>query len=199
MNNDVKNKLIDFYRKSLEEYGTNDARSVHWSDEHSQEVRFDALVKIADLTDASILDVGSGLGDLYKYFITRMISVNYSGIDIMPEFVDRSRERFAEGNFMCGDAETLDNDYDYILASGALSFMVPEGKEHYCKMIKRMYEHSKKGLAFNMLNEEVHPSDDTYLSYNINEVVGYCKTLSPHVEVVTGYLPWDFTIYMYKK
>ncbi|MFA5997446.1 MAG: class I SAM-dependent methyltransferase [Candidatus Paceibacterota bacterium] len=198
MNIDDKKKITAFYEDVYAKYGT-DARSVHWADEHNQLVRFETLSKIANLSGKSVLDVGCGLGDLYKYFVSHSIPVDYSGIDIVPTFIDRARERFPDGRFLCGDAETLNTEYDYVLASGVLSFVIPNDKEHYFAMIKKMFDHAKEGLAFNMLNETAHPSDDTYLSYNIDEVAKYCKTLSPRVVVVSDYLPWDFTVYMYKE
>lgn len=198
MNHDDKKRIVDFYKNAFAQYG-NDARSVHWADEKNQVLRFEILSKVAPLSDKSILDVGCGLGDLYKFFITRAVPVDYSGIDIVPDFIDRARERFPDAKFLCGDVETLEMSYDYIIASGALSFAIPGGKKHYFEMIKKMYDHANEGLAFNMLNEAAHPSDDTYLSYNVDEVVAFCKTLSPRVVVVSDYLPWDFTVYMYKK
>lgn len=197
MNRNDQKRLTDFYKKAFEQYG-NDPRSVHWGDEHNQEIRFEMLNNIAKLNNKSILDVGCGLGDMYKFFISRSIPVEYYGIDIVPAFIDRARERFPDAKFFCGDAETLDKEYDYIIASGVLSFVVINSKEYYFGMIKKMFEHAREGLAFNMLNEIYHPADDTYFAYNIDEVVAYCKTLSTRVVLVDDYLPWDFTIYMYK-
>jgi cyclopropane fatty-acyl-phospholipid synthase-like methyltransferase len=198
MKHDDEKRLVDFYEKAFAEHG-NDARSVQWADEKNQIIRFAILEKIAPLEGKSVLDVGCGLGDLYKFFAARGIGVEYSGMDIVPAFVDRARERFPGAEFMCGDVETLNKEYDYILASGVLSFAMQGGKEYYFEMIKRLFSQAREGFAFNMLNESAHPSDDTYLAYNTEEVTAYCKTLSPRVIVMTGYLPWDFTVYMYKK
>jgi len=198
MNHEDKKRILGFYEKALAEFG-NDPRSVHWADAHTQEVRFEALSKIGPLENKYILDIGSGLGDLYKFFAARKISVDYSGIDIVPAFIEEARKRFPGAKFLCGDADTLNNDYDYVLASGVLSFAIPNAKEHYFGMIKTMFGHAKIGLAFNMLDAREHPSDDTFIAYDRDEVVRYCKSISPHVVVASNYLPWDFTIYMYKE
>lgn len=198
MNHDDKKRIVDFYENALAQYG-NDARSVHWADTHSQEIRFEILNKIAPLENKCVLDVGCGLGDLYKFFAAKKIAADYSGIDIVPAFIEKARMRFPGASFLCGDAETVQKNYDYIFASGVLSFAVSGGKEHYFEMIKLLFEHAKEGLAFNMLKAGEHVSNDTFITYDPQEVVNYCKTLSPHVELVEGYLPWDFTIYMYKK
>ncbi|MCK9344596.1 MAG: class I SAM-dependent methyltransferase [Candidatus Pacebacteria bacterium] len=198
MNHDDKKKILGFYEKALAEFG-NDPRSVHWADADTQAVRFEALAKMIPERNVSVLDVGCGLGDLYKFFASKSTPVDYVGIDIVPAFIERARERFPSALFLCGDAETLEGKYDYILASGVLSFAIPNAKAHYFNTIKTMYDHAKCGIAFNMLNELAHPSDDTFIAYDKDEVVRYCKTISPHVAVASNYLPWDFTIYMYKE
>lgn len=197
MNEDDKKRIFDFYEGALKRYGT-DPRSVHWAEEETQKVRFEILNNIADLRDKRILDVGCGLGDLYKFFITKEIHVDYTGIDIIPDFIARAQERFPDAVFKTTDIFSVNEQYDYVLASGALNFAVADSKEYYFSMIKKMFECSKNGLAFNMLNKAEHSNDETYSSYDIGEVVAYCKTLTDKVAVVTDYLPWDFTIYMCK-
>lgn len=192
-------RITTFYEETLAQYGDNDPRSVHWINADSQSVRFDVLCRVGDLEHASLLDVGCGLGDLYKYLLSKKIPVEYTGVDVVPALVSVCSIRFPEARFLCDDVVNIRDSYDYILASGALSFAVPQGKEYYFNIIKVMHEHARKGIAFNMLNRAAHVSDDTFLSYDVDEVVSFCKTLSPRVEVVQNYLPWDFTVYMYKE
>lgn len=197
MNSEDKKRILGFYEGALATYGT-DARSVHWASSEMQRVRFEVLNGVADLKGKRVLDVGCGLGDLCKFFISKEVPVDYAGIDIVPAFIDRARERFPDAVFDVADIFSVNEQYDYVLASGALNFMVGDSKPYYFSMIKKMFELSREGLAFNMLNKEGHPTDETFVSYDIEEVPAYCKTLSDHVVVVRDYLPWDFTIYMYR-
>jgi len=197
MNPNDTQRILDFYEDSFAKYG-NDARSVHWSGEISQTVRFEVLSNIAPLAGMSVLDVGCGLGDLYKFFITKQIPVEYTGIDIVPAFITRAQERFPDAHFELGDMSSLCEDYDYIFVSGAFNLTTTNSKEYYFTLIKNLFRHSKRGLAFNMLNSDTHQTDEIYVSYNIDEVTRYCKTLTDKVVVIDNYLPQDFTIYMYK-
>lgn len=198
MNQSDYKRILDFYEKSFSIYG-NDPRSVHWSNEQTQSMRFEILNKIADLNNKQILDLGCGLGDLYKFFIKKEIEVDYTGIDIVPAFIDQARVRFPDAHFILSNAETLKEEHDYILASGSFNLTVENAKSYYFTMIRNIFEHARVGFAFNLLNIKSHQSDDTYIAYDIDEVVTFCKTLTPNVVVVDDYLPWDFTIYMYKK
>lgn len=198
MNPSDHKRMLNFYENSFSIYG-NDPRSVHWSNEGSQSLRFEILNGIADLSNKKILDVGCGLGDMYKFFLKKEIDVDYTGIDIVPAFIDRARMRFPETQFILSNVENLTEEYDYILASGSFNFTVENAKTYYFSMMRNIWEHTRVGFAFNMLNIESHRSDDTYTAYDKNEVVTFCKTLTSHVVVVDDYLPWDFTIYLYKK
>lgn len=200
MNNDDQIRLVDFYEKSFLQYGSYDARSVHWASEGSQFLRFDILSRVGNLQHKKVLDIGCGLGDMYTFFLRKEIDVEYTGIDIVPTFIERARTRFPDACFIEGDMGTLTEDYDYIVASGAFTFAVKDAKEYYFKMIKNLFMHAKEGLAFNMLDIQFHTSDDAdYVAYDKEEVVAFCKTLSPHVVVVDDYLSWDFTVFVYKR
>lgn len=192
-------EILDFYEDSFAKYG-NDPRSVHWSGEISQIARFEVLSNIASLNEKRILDAGCGLGDLYKFFLSKKIPIEYMGVDIVPNFVELARERFPNARFMLGDMTSPEEEFDYVLASGAFT-IAADGidKNYYFKLIKNMFARAKYGFAFNMLNNATHKTDETYLSYDIDEVMSYCKTLTENVTIITDYLPQDFTVYMYKK
>jgi trans-aconitate methyltransferase len=198
MNPDDQKRILHYYQSALTEYGENDARSVHWSDQTGQQKRFLVLSQIADLNGRSVLDVGCGLGDLYKFFFSQNINADYTGIDIVPEFIVAARERFPNVQFEVKDISAETKTYDYVLASGVLSYKVADHKNYYFSLIKKMYDLSAKGLAFNMLNKDTHIDDATYAAYDINEIADYCKTFCDNVQIVVDYLPQDFTIYLYK-
>jgi hypothetical protein len=63
-----------------------------------------------------------------------------------------------------------------------------------------MYQHAKKGVAFNLLDNDYHryPTDHVLKSYNRYEILSFCLRLAHRAELVTGYLPDDFTIMLYK-
>lgn len=193
-----RNRLKKFYNDSLSAYGEHDPRGVHWQNQENQEKRFLVLSKIADLDGKSVLDVGCGFGDLYGFLIREGKSVDYSGIDIVPEFISAARRKYPLANFEEKDIFEVEAQYDFILASGALSFKIDNHHTYYQEMIKKMFEKAKMGLAFNMLDIGNHIDDTEFAAYDSKEIMSFCKTLTPKVEIITDYLPQDFTVYMYK-
>src|SRR5690606_26147041 len=139
-----------------------------------------------------------GMGELYKYLLQQEIPVEYTGIDIVPEFIASAKKRFPQTVFKVKDIFDLKQTHDYVLASGALSFKVADNANYYQDMIRHMYALANKAVAFNMLDKHVHVDDDTYAAYSPIEIADFCSTIAERVEVVVDYLPQDFTIYMYK-
>jgi cyclopropane fatty-acyl-phospholipid synthase-like methyltransferase len=198
MNQDDHKRIVDFYESSFSLYG-DDSRSVQWSNERTQNIRFEVLNGIADLNHKQVLDVGCGLADLYKFFLKKQIDVDYTGIDIVPAFIERAKVRFPDAHLILSNIESFKDTYDYILASGTFNVTVENASSYYFEMIRNLFECARKGFAFTMLDIQSHVSDDIYIAYDKNEVLTFCKTLTPYVVVKDEYLPWDFTIYMYKK
>jgi trans-aconitate methyltransferase len=194
-----KTRLRDYYIKSLKTYGINSAKALNWAGEESQLIRFQALTGVGDFDKKSILDVGSGLGDLYRFLNLSYRDFDYLGIDAVPELVEKAKIKYPEAKFLVFDIFNFESgSFDYVLSSGALSFKVPNHKEKYFEMIKKMFSLSKLGLAFNMLDAKGHIDDELFAAYDSKEVTEFCRTVPPKVELINTYSPQDFTIYMYK-
>jgi trans-aconitate methyltransferase len=194
-------RLLNYYRQALFQYGENDPRSVHWVTDFNQYERFQILLQVGNLNNATILDVGCGMGDFFPLLRQHFNNFIYTGIDIVPDFIDIAKERFPEATFLKTNILDLPEKkkFDYVFASGALSFKVKDNKNYYQEIIKKMFLLSNKTTAFNMLDNSCHIDDDTYAAYNQNDIMDFCKTLTSKVEILTGYLPQDFTVIMSKE
>ena len=69
-----------------------------------------------------ILDIGCGPADVLNY----LPAVNYTGLDVGPEYIDSARKRFgSKGRFLCGDVglATIEGEqgaFDLVLATGVI-------------------------------------------------------------------------------
>lgn len=197
MNREDRERMRKYYVDAFVTHGPN-VQSLHWSDVSNQEVRFENICSLADLNNSHVLDVGCGFADLYKYFLKRKIDVVYTGIDIMPEFVEEARRRYGSIDVSVLDMEKISDEYDYIIVSGAFNFASSEGILYYTRIISKLFNLSRKGLIFNLLDAKYHESNNIYLAYDKRDMITFAESLTPHVKTADGYLPWDFTIAMYK-
>ncbi|MFZ6011718.1 MAG: class I SAM-dependent methyltransferase [Bacteroidota bacterium] len=195
-----KARVMYYHRQSIQD--TQDpARQLGWTNLEAQQKRFEALCHFPQLDGKVVLDVGCGTGDLKVFLDERYRHVTYLGIDHLPEFVNRARQRFdgvANTFFMQADFITDGlPEVDYVFASGALSYQTNDMLFPYSILMK-LYSRARRGVAFNLLDDSNFVSSDWLKAYNRNEVFQFSQNLASRAELITGYLPDDFTILMFK-
>lgn len=212
MTNDFRqqNKTIsDFFAKNLAQYGPNSNLSVVWSSKENQLIRFQALSEIANLDNTSILDVGSGLSDLYFYLKnTKNINVRYTGIEISSSHVIEAKKKYPEVEIINADFlyHEFNKTYDYVLSSGAFNIEMPDHENYLKTVINKMYQLANLGVAFNLPSSYSNLVSENYqfesgiiIKYvDPSMIFHYCKSLTPYVTLRHDYLVHDFTVYMYK-
>lgn len=192
-------KNINFYSNLIEKYGV-DVKSLNWGSKQSQELRFKVLSQIGDMTNKSVLDVGCGLGDLYEYLTKNHIKCEYKGIDITPKMVQMAKKRFPGADFEVKNIleESFGQEYDYIFASGIFYLVEYEPFVFMQKMVTKMFELARIGVAFNSLSTWASRKENNEFYANPSEVLDFCKSLSTKVVINHSYHQADFTVFLYK-
>lgn len=197
----------EFYQSKFSKYGFS-PKSLLWKSKGAAHQRFRQFWSEIDFSNRSVLDVGCGFGELGKFLLKRYPGVDYTGIDIVPEFIDEAKRqviggRFDVADFMNpadGDA-VLGRKYDVVIASGVLNGNHPKNLQFREDAITRLFNLSSKVLAFNMLG--AHPQPKNEPNRNIwyadsIEILEFCLTLTRRVILRHHYNPKDFTMFMYK-
>lgn len=205
------NTIIKTYQKALQEH-PHGIKSYRWSYKKEQELRFAELLKVAgsrrNLVQRSILDVGCGRGDLYKYFINQRLQAQYTGIDLMPEFISEAKKHYPKAKFIEKDflKWQTNESYDYVIASGLLSVNLSgNNKEYLQASVKKMLNLAKQGIAFNFLTIFRTDKFKRWYYYDPGEIVDWCASLKPVKRLLfsMGYDPedkfGDATILLLKK
>jgi len=60
-----------------------------------------------------------------------------------------------------------------------------------------MFDKSKYGVAFNLLNKKYHIDDDRFIAYLLPEIYEFCSDLTEKIIIRQDYLKHDFTFYLY--
>jgi SAM-dependent methyltransferase len=167
----------------------------------SQALRFKYLVEKVDISDKSILDVGCGMGDLLPFLYAKADDFQYQGVDINPNFIEIAKKRYSGHQFDVIDpfAVDLKRKFDVVLTSGVMNHNVPGWLELRKQMIRRLFDMADEVLAFNMAGADHEIPDTPQIAYAlIPQIIDFCNTLSPKVELTAGYNPKDFAVTMYK-
>lgn len=205
---DTNNNYKDFTEKFYEvEEITDTFRDLQWGSSESQKIRFQYLTKLfeEDTKEISLLDVGCGLAHFYNYISeNNFVNVQYSGLDIQPNFIKFASKKFPECDFINKSLFELETKkkYDYVVASGTFNIVLPNtNMDDYLKQnIKKMYELCNKGIAFNLLttNTPSHDMESINACYNPIDILKLCFGFTNKVNLYHSYKINDFTIVMYK-
>lgn len=96
---DIENRK--FFKQTLATYGQK-IEALNWGSQQSQQRRFQVLADVGIRPGCSLLDVGCGLADFKYWLDAQGIEVQYSGLDITPEMIEKCRQRYPEQEFYCG-------------------------------------------------------------------------------------------------
>ena len=92
----IVNKSNKIYSKSALKFGL-DSKAVLYDNRERQYIRFDGIIKELDLKyNKSLLDVGCGNAELYKYLDSIGYKGTYTGYDINSHLIELAKQRFKD-------------------------------------------------------------------------------------------------------
>jgi len=192
----MNNSILNHYNTLFKKYGQN-AKGLGWLNGR-QSIRFGIIKEIGDLNNSTILDVGCGFGDFYTYLKFRKIKCKYSGIDINEDFIKIAKKINPDGHFMKKDIqkETNVKKHDWVVASGITNHGVKYS--HLKDMLKTMFAISKKGVMIDFISNYVDYKEREIFYTSPEKIFKFAKTLTQRVTLRHDYMPYEFSLYLYK-
>ena len=215
-------KLVEMmknhYSKTFDVYGAT-AKGVDWNDHNEMLFRYQKMMEVLNSdfekpeSVPTILDVGCGWGGLLAYCLRNGFEVGYTGIDVVESMIKYARKNFNNGKFVAGDVfeHNPRSKYDYVICNAImtqkLTASIPEMESFTNRLIVKMYDLCKYGIAFNLMSTRVNFMVDNLYYRNPLELLNFCLTeVSPRVKLDHGYSSlkrgkgkfYDYTVYIYK-
>ncbi len=197
----AKEYLVSFYSKNLALHGDR-PEALRWSPE-GQRIRYGVMLDaFPNISGKRVLDYGCGKGDLYGFIKRRGLDVSYTGIDINPELINLAIRKYPEARFIASDVEEtpLEEEFDIVFICGVFNNKVEGVEESMRNVLSALFEKTAETLAVNALSS--HARDKAVeLNYTSPEELSSFvrENLTPHVELIQGYLPEDFTLVLHKR
>lgn len=149
---------IAYYRGKLAEHGPG-AEGMDWKDFDTQRLRFEVIARYIDWSaKPSILDVGCGSGEFLAFCKAHQRDVEYLGLDVCPEMVAASVDRFGADSALVGTVEGLDSDqrsFDYVIASGTFNAKLDEDettwRQYFHNNVVAMYGLCRRATIVNTM------------------------------------------------
>ena len=198
----AKDEIVkDFFNKLVEKHGYS-PKSLAYSGEKSQKIKFNIVTEVGIEDNCSVLDVGCGFGDYFNYLKQRGIkNIKYCGIDISNKIVDFAKEKNSLANVIQGNVLDLSDDekYDYVISLGFNCVKTGSNWETLTQVLDKMWKLSKKGIAYNAVSTFSETSPRKIYFVSPAKVIDYIMTnLTYKVVFRHDYMPHDFTIFAYK-
>ncbi len=180
-----------FYKNALKKHGAT-AKGLNWYDEYSQIKRFEIILELLsnDLTPKDIIiDAGCGFGDFYDF--VKDFDIKYIGYDIVEENIKIAKEKTLQEIFYKDILTDSLEMADFYIASGSMNIL--SRFETYL-FIERCFEHSKKGFVFNLPYGKDESKNFNY--FLPQEIKHFAKKFDCEIDIRSGYLPNDFTVFL---
>lgn len=199
---DILARSIETYNKAADQYGVS-SKAVLWNDQQTQYLRFYELVRHLDLNDAnkSLLDIGCGNGELYKFLNFLGFRGSYTGFDINDKLLAQARDRFHEIDVKNVDIMTEEprQPYHYVVMSGLLNANVGQSADWVFRFVKRMFSLCGDVAVFNMISTHVTRKDETMFYMDPAGMLTFCiENLSKRVSLAHHNLPFNYTVAVFR-
>lgn len=191
-------------------------KGVDWPDEADAEKRYGVMLGLIEFdrihpawdSEISVLDFGCGLGHLYGYIGRHGFNYKYTGMDVSEMFIERCREKYPDGNFLCTDIlkdnRDFDGQYDYIISNGVFTekreLDYGEMLDYFKKMLQRLYAGCRCGLAFNVMSKDVSWERDDLFHLPLSDLSRFlAENISRDYIIRNDYGLYEYTVYIYKR
>ena len=213
----MNNRYLDIakhYESCFKINGDN-CKGVDWPNETDAQKRYKIMLDVIKYdenanTDSgySILDLGCGLGHMYRYMNSIDSPYKYCGVDVSDVFVKECQRKFPDMPFfkldiLQDDLSSIPIRSDYIIMNGVftekcnLSF--EEMKEYFESFIKKAYELCNKGIAFNVMSKDVDWERDDLFHLPLSDLSAFLtKDLTRKFIIRNDYGLYEYTTYVYK-
>jgi len=195
-------QTASYYTQKIRRKGDG-AEGMDWRDRESQYLRFERLLAHLELaSEASLLDVGCGSGELLAYCHQRGWQPRYLGIDVSEDMVAACNRRFGEGTAVTTTLRELAHGcqtYDFVLASGTFNVRqsTPEEawRRFFHQSVAEMFGAARYSVAFNIMSSWVDYRYDHLFYADVEEMARLARRCGTRSFIIDhGYPLFEMTV-----
>jgi SAM-dependent methyltransferase len=201
LHSDDVERVISRYRERIEEFGVgfesmksgnlDRQRIRHWV--HSEAIRA--------VQAKTVLDIGCGIGFFLDYLREYEHHVQYTGYDILPEYVDYCTRTFPQSHFAVRNIfeHGIDGRYDTIVLSQVLNNRYHDS-DNYSVMARALelcFAHCDGVVSIDMMSSYVDFQNPDLFYYDPSEVFRIAKGIARRVVIRHDYRPFEYTLQLF--
>lgn len=202
--------IVDHYEACLERHGDTHL-GVDWPNAQDADTRHRVMLELLAGREpggvTTLLDFGCGTSHLYDFILRERVSgIEYAGLDLSPRFIEVSRRKYPDNRYLCmdvlGDGAELP-DFDYVVMNGVftekLDLSYDEMFAYVRALVGRVWEHTARGMAFNVMSKHVDWERDDLFHLPFDELAGWLvPAISRNFVIRADYRLYEYTTYVYR-
>lgn len=190
------------YNEDISKFGCG-IGAVKYADQQTQYFRFEELIKNLNLNspNKTLLDLGCGNSELYRYLHFRGFRGKYIGFDINENLLSQAKEKYSNIEVYQKDILTdkIEHKFDYVLISGLFNCDCGQNKEWVYEFIAKAIELTDEVFSFNAISTYVNYKTEGMFYLDPCEMLDFCiKNLSRRVTLAHHNLPYNYTVQVFK-
>lgn len=194
--------IATYYGARIAEHGPT-PRGVDWNSQQSQDLRHLQFLRLLDAKpDASVIDLGCGYGDFFRYLRTGGRRGDYIGYDVVPSMIDAAMKLHGEAQDRRWSVGTQPKEQaDFAVASGIFNvkgaFDDETWGDHVRETIDVLAKAGRLGFAFNVLSlasDPVHRRPDLFYVGPVEMLSECIARYGRLVALLQDYGLYEFTV-----
>jgi SAM-dependent methyltransferase len=195
-------EIKTMYVDALQEHGDSPASLL--TPKGRNHLRFRAIRELLNRNGLKILDYGCGLGYLYDYLSESNFPFDYTGIDMIPQFIEVCKIKYPKARFEVIDpTRPVGGEYDIVFASGVFNLMSHNSeiisKEYALERIEYLFSLTNDILVCDFLSSLVDFKQAKAQHFSPSEILEFCSNkLSRRFHLRHDLLPYEMTLIVWK-
>ncbi len=192
--------VIQRYQRRIAEHGPTFA-SLNSGSEEKQAIRQWVHACALRGERPSILEVGCGLGDFYKYLSEQNRDFTYHGYDIVPEYIAECRRVYPQAKFEVRNIflDGIDGLYDTAVMSQVLNnrYQKSDNMQVMQRALELIFQHTSISVSVDMLSTYVDFRNPDLFYYQPEEIFRMAKAIAPRVLIRHDYRAFEFCVQLF--
>jgi SAM-dependent methyltransferase len=192
--------VIQRYQQRIAEHGAT-FESLNSGSEEKQAMRQWVHSSALRGERPSILEVGCGLGDFYKYLIAQKLDCSYYGYDIVPEYIAECRRVYPQAGFEARNIflDGIDGIYDTVVMSQVLNnrYQKSDNMQVMRRALELAFEHTRVSVSVDMLSTYVDFRNPDLFYYSPEEIFRMAKAVAHRVLIRHDYRAFEFCVQLF--
>lgn len=192
--------VIQRYHRRIAEHGATFA-SLNSGSEEKQAIRQWVHASALRGDRPSILEIGCGLGDFYKYLAGQRRDCSYFGYDIVPEYIAECRRSYPHSKFEVRNifVDGIEGAYDTVVMSQVLNnrYQKSDNMQVMRRALELAFQHTRVSVSVDMLSTYVDFRNPDLFYYSPEEIFRMAKAITPRVLIRHDYRAFEFAVQVF--